>query len=415
MTTQAEERATAAPPRPARGRVRRWWRRKPVRTSLVLAHRWTSLVLGLFLVLETTSGAVLLYRAEIFRATHAEFYRHTDSAHPIGLQQAREIVAKAHPEFQAAWVSNEHGIIAVGDPRYTTAYAVDPGTGRINGSAELNDGVMGWLANLHDCGFTCEGYAGYVPWLAAPSPVATANWGQLALVVLGLLMILLAVTGLITWWPGIRKLSHRFRVRTQGSRFARDFDLHNVIGIIALPFVLMWGVTGAAFYLPGVETAWLTITGGSAPEENRYSFTPNPAAAGAQDIGVDRAAQAAVRHSAGEVRYLVAPQQDTDYYTVNIASDYAPYGERAFFGGDTTVYVDRYDPGHVSVVDDAGQPAANAFYDKVFEPAHFGWLVDGWWRVIWLVLGLAPLALMLTGLSTWLYRSGVRRRRRRAA
>ena len=46
--------------------------------------------------------------------------------------------------------------------------------------------------------------------------------------------------------------------------------------------------------------------------------------------------------------------------------------------------------------------------------ALFGWLVGGWWRIVWLVMGLAPLALMATGLSTWLYRNGVRRRRRKA-
>ena len=45
----------------ARGsRFRRWLRRRPTRRALVLAHRWTSLVLGLFLVIETTTGAVLL-------------------------------------------------------------------------------------------------------------------------------------------------------------------------------------------------------------------------------------------------------------------------------------------------------------------------------------------------------------------
>jgi hypothetical protein len=88
--------------------------------ALVVTHRWTSLALGLLLVLETTAGVILLYRAEYFRATHADFYAHTDSAHPIGPQQARDLVTQAHPEFSAAWVSNDGGIIAVGDTGYTT-------------------------------------------------------------------------------------------------------------------------------------------------------------------------------------------------------------------------------------------------------------------------------------------------------
>jgi hypothetical protein len=59
-------------------------------------------VLGLLLVLETTAGVILLYRAEYFRAAHADFYAHTGSAHPIGLQQARDLVKQAHPEFSAS-------------------------------------------------------------------------------------------------------------------------------------------------------------------------------------------------------------------------------------------------------------------------------------------------------------------------
>jgi hypothetical protein len=60
---------------------------------------------------------------------------------------------------------------------------------------------------------------------------------------------------------------------------------------------------------------------------------------------------------------------------------------RAFFGGDA--FVDPHDASHVSVVDDGGA-AANTFYEKVFEPAHVGWLVNGWWRVIRIVLGRTP-------------------------
>jgi uncharacterized iron-regulated membrane protein len=177
----------------------------------------------------------------------------------------------------------------------------------------------------------------------------------------------------------------------------------------------MWGVTGAAFYLPPVENAWLAITGGATPDEAKYSFTANPAAPGTPVISIDQATSAALAASPGTVRYLVPPAEGTDYYTVSIADDgYQPYGARAFFGGDRTVYVDSHDVTHVSSVDAAPEPTANRFYRKVFEAAHFGWLVDGWWRLVWVVLGLAPLALMLTGISTWLFRLGTKRRRRKA-
>ena len=115
----------------------------------------------------------------------------------------------------------------------------------------------------------------------------------------------------------------------------------------------------------------------------------------------------ALQHAPGEIRYVSLPGEGFDYYSFSIAGNgYQPYGSRAFFGGDQTVNIDSHDPNHVSVVDAKPQPGANTFYEKVFEPAHFGWLVNGWWRIIWFVLGIAPLALMVTALSTWLFRLG---------
>ncbi|HEX4722897.1 MAG TPA: PepSY-associated TM helix domain-containing protein [Pseudonocardiaceae bacterium] len=405
--------------RPVRGRTRgRSRRRRPVRRGLVVVHRWAALVLGLLLVIEASAGAVLLYNDQYFRATHASFYRHTASAHPLTAQQAPAVVEAAHPGFEPAWVSADDGVLVVGDPAYTTAVAVDPGTGAINGSAALHGGLFGWLANLHECALTCVGYPGYLAALAHPVPtlglsaLTGITWGALLLGVLGLLPVLLAISGIITWWPGLRRLGRGFRVRTGRGRFARDYDLHNLIGGIAVPALLMWGVTGAAFEFPAVSNIWLTITGGHAVSAaHEPTFTAHQA--GANRIDITAAVTAARHQVGGDVRYLVLPTPDADYYQVSMATGIQPYGNRAFYGGDVTVYVDANDASHSSVVDaPAQQPTANNFYSRVLEPAHFGWQVNGWWRIVWVLFGLTPLALALTGLSTWLIRRRTRRNRR---
>jgi uncharacterized iron-regulated membrane protein len=382
-------------------------------------HRWAALVLGLLLVIETTAGAVLLYNDDYFRAGHVSFYRHTAGAHPLTAQQALAVVRAAHPGFEPAWVSSDDGVLVVGDPNYTTAVAVDPGTGTINGSAALHGGLFGWLANLHECAFTCVGYPGYLAGLAQPVPtpgisaLAGITWGALLLGALGLLLVLLAVSGIIAWWPGFRRLGRGFRVRTGRGRFARDHDLHNLIGVIAVPALLMWGVTGSAFEFPAVSNIWLTITGGHAVSADQPTFTAHPA--GATRLDVDTAVATARHRVPGDVRYLVLPTSDADYYQVSIATGTQPYGYRAFYGGDVTVDVDANDAHHLSIVDPpAERPTANNFYARAFEPAHFGWQVNGWWRIGWLLFGLTPLALALTGLSTWLIRRRTKRNRRAA-
>ncbi|MBN9618698.1 MAG: PepSY domain-containing protein, partial [Actinobacteria bacterium] len=221
-----------------RAALRRWWRRRPVNKALVLLHRWPSLVLGLLLVLECTSGAVLLYHGELFRAGHGSLYHHTASAHPIQPDQAITAVRAAEPGFDASWVATDDGVYAVGDATYRTVWFVDPGTGHVNGSADTEGGILGFLVNLHDCAFSCAGYPAYASWMAdpvwsgGPTFLTGITWGGLVLGVLGLLTILLVATGIKIWWPGVKRLRSRFTVRTDRGRFARDYDLHNVIAAV---------------------------------------------------------------------------------------------------------------------------------------------------------------------------------------
>jgi uncharacterized iron-regulated membrane protein len=58
-------------------------------------------------------------------------------------------------------------------------------------------------------------------------------------------------------------------------------------------------------------------------------------------------------------------------------------------------------------------PLAQELWQDYNFPAHSGMIVNGWWRIVWGVLGLVPLLLGITGLSTWLWTRGVRKRRRR--
>src|SRR5262245_18533764 len=88
---------------------RRWLPRRPTRRAMVLVHRWTPLVRGLLLVVETTSGVAVLYHTEYFRVTHRQMYSHAAGADRVTAQQALRTVTERHPEFGAAWVSRDHG------------------------------------------------------------------------------------------------------------------------------------------------------------------------------------------------------------------------------------------------------------------------------------------------------------------
>ena len=80
---------------------------------------------------------------------------------------------------------------------------------------------MGFLYNLHLCGLSCKDYAGYIPFLEKPAHILgneELTVGGLILAVTGLLLLLLAATGLVVWWPSIRRFARGFRCAAARAR-----------------------------------------------------------------------------------------------------------------------------------------------------------------------------------------------------
>ena len=65
-----------------------------------------------------------------------------------------------------------------------------------------------------------------------------------------LFFIVLSVTGAVIWWPGVQswRRSLTFDIRANWKRL--NWSLHSVLGFWFMPFVLMWGISGAYLSLP---------------------------------------------------------------------------------------------------------------------------------------------------------------------
>jgi uncharacterized iron-regulated membrane protein len=68
--------------------------------------------------------------------------------------------------------------------------------------------------------------------------------------VLAILVVLLSVTGLTIWWPGTGRLRRSLTIdfRANWKRF--NWDLHSVVGFWMFAFVFIWGVTGVFLVFP---------------------------------------------------------------------------------------------------------------------------------------------------------------------
>jgi uncharacterized iron-regulated membrane protein len=376
------------------------------------------LALGLLLLLEATTGAVLLYENDIARWLHPERYRATPSATPMSAIEALTMVRASHPELGAFGVQRYQGVYLVrgGDPMgrdYLDAF-VDPGTGRINGIGHELPGFVNLLINIHDAGLSGKGMPGYLPWLGTPMPSLFGEHltvGRYLLGVLGVLMVFIAVSGAIIWWPGLNALARGFTVRPRRGNYARDLDLHRVVGIIAVPFLLMWGVTGAAMFFEWPGRAYFALVPG-----HRLSTPAPPTVGTGPMLTLDQARDRALAaHPGAEVIAIGAqrPEQRGGAYRFRLRAGYDPY-EYWNFSGNLYLSVDSHGGGTQDwVPHEPSAPLSQRLWNNgIYDGLHFGTVVGPLPRLVWLLFGLTPVLLGVTGVTVWLTKSRSARRRR---
>lgn len=208
-----------------------------MRAALVVLHRWTGIVLAVYVVVIGLSGAALVFHDEIaatFRAPRVE----PRSGTPLTPDQIVERLRNAFPDWhlQTVWwpetsaspwfAEIRRGAVgAIGET--ARAVYVHPLTGDILKTHDYGRSVWRWLQLLH---FN----------LLAGRDGRTVN-GVLALATLFSLL-----TGLLLWWPQAGRPPLWSVGR--GARPRRFlWELHQVTGIYLLAFAVALCVTGSYF------------------------------------------------------------------------------------------------------------------------------------------------------------------------
>ena len=270
-------------------------------------HLWASLALGAILLVVVVSGAIVLFDPEIHQLTEPQLYEATEGE-PVPPSTALATVNRELPEFEANTVVRNRGIYDVPDKRFEEHAFVDPGTGELNGTSDPNRGFMGVLKNLHMCGLSCKEYSGYVPFLKNKVEVLgnRLTIGGLVLGITGLALLFMSISGLFLWWPGLKRFARGFKIRRKRGSYSTHYDLHKVVGFVAIPFLVMWAVTGMGFEFKQVKEAWYGVLPGEKPtgEEVFATFASKPPGRGGDDIGPAAAEAAALASHPGSKRGL---------------------------------------------------------------------------------------------------------------
>ncbi len=269
----------AATPAPKKRRT--WGISRRTRKFLVVTHRWLALITGIALLAVVLSGVVLTFGPEVHQWINNGVYSGTETDDPISHDEALAALERHMPDFKPADVIYDDDVYSVYDSKYLERAFVDAGTGEVLGTANETAGFMGLMRNIHFCALSCKDYPGYVPFLnerVKNSFVPTfgnkgLTWGGLLLGVLGLVLIFLSLGGLYLWWPSIKRFARGFQIR-RSTRYKFNYDLHKVVGFVAVPFLIMWGWTGAGFELKQIEDLWYGVLPGQRAERGRRVPVP---------------------------------------------------------------------------------------------------------------------------------------------
>jgi outer membrane receptor protein involved in Fe transport/uncharacterized iron-regulated membrane protein len=249
----------------------------------------------------------------------------------------------------------------------------DPASGAIVGRTERHAGLLGWLRDLH------------FDLLAGKS-------GRKANGVLAGVFFVLCLSGLIVWWPGIKNWGARLVISRGKSWKRTNWDAHNAIGF--------WFAGALAFQaLTGVFFAWPHLIKG--PEMRK------PHVAGAGDLlplgQLVAKAEAAVA-GRGEVTHVKLRRKGNEAIEVRYKTT-GDWKEE----GNNRLYLSPYDG---SIVRDERWADMSLSRKAVLalDPLHFGrFLAAGWpsltIRLFYLIIGLAPGFLFLSGVLMYWNRS----------
>ncbi len=361
-----------------------------------VVHKWSSLVSTLFLLMLCVTGLPLIFHDEIdtlIGEDHDSVLEGTPSAE--GGQPLDRMVANALAEqpgevplFMA--FSQDSPLLTVttgptpdADSADMTLLFLDRSTGQLIGPAPTG-GLMDFILQLHTDMF-----------LGLP--------GMLFLGLMGALFVAALVSGVVLYAPFMRRLPFG-TLRTTRSPRVKTLDQHNLIGIVALGWMLVVGLTGVINALADPLTeSWQNGELAEMTAQYAGERPVDPDNYGSLDAAMASAQSALPGRSPQFIAFPGGDWSTGHHYAV-------------FFQGDRPLTRHLLTPALIDArsaqLTDAGaMPALNQAL-MMSKPLHFGDYGGLPLKLIWAALTLATIWVLWSGLLLWLRRSPAKIERR---
>ncbi len=200
-------------------------------------HLWIGLVLTLYLVVIGFTGSILVFRVELERLSGQRPW--PVSALPKHLATMQGVVSSlqaADPARRILMVSTptleEPFFVAVvqGHGQRNTV-RIDPESATVLGLVRTRRSFLDFVAELH-------------------TTLLVGRQGRMINGVGAALLLLVNVSGLVIWWPGIKRWKRALTVDLRRSWRRVNFDLHRAVGFWAMVMISIWAISSIYFAWP---------------------------------------------------------------------------------------------------------------------------------------------------------------------
>lgn len=352
-----------------------------MRATIVRFHRWISLALAAFWLVQALTGTLIVFHWEMGDAAYAGPHRATDLA-GIGRRIAA-IEADGHAHVTSLWTTAglaDRYTLFVDDGR--AVQIAGDGTALATRSSAVGP-VVDTLVVLHQS--LLSGDAG--EWIVGLS---------------GVLLLTNLAFGLVVALPRTVRLVQALRPSRRGGIAARRYSWHRAVGLWAVVPALLVVASGT---LLRFEDGTGRLVGYVAPHS--AAITAPPVARGRPPVGFARAAATALATVPGATLVSAAmPQADDATYRFRVRQP----GELARAYGKSEVFVNAIDGTLVGAWPESTAPPARRFMDALFA-LHTGEAGGLAGRLLVMLIGLWLATMVVLGVQLW----HVRRKRKRSS
>ena len=347
-------------------------------------HKWSSLVCTAFMLLLCLTGLPLIFHEEIEHLSGAvEAAPMPEGTPEASMDRIAQAARERRPDDVIRymfWDPEEHPNLTYvsmassvdAPPDENNAVVVDSRTAQVLDEPRTNEGFMYVMLKLH-----VDMFAG-LP-------------GMLFLGFMGLLMVVAIVSGVVLYYPFMRRL--RFgALRTRRSARIRWLDWHNLLGIVTVVWLTVVGITGSINTLDRIILAiW--------QQDQMAEMT-------APYKGLPPVASPAHLQKSIEAARAAAPDMAVRLVAFPGTMFSSPHHYTFFLKGGTPVTSRLLKPALVDA--QTGVLTASRdmpWYVKTLflsQPLHFGDYGGLPLKILWTLLDLAAIVVLGSGLYLWL-------------